>query len=466
MDIESALVGKAIASGDFTDVIGRGIEAEHFADDDIRDVFEWTSDFYTRYRQSPTMTAVREEFPDFKPKLSKNPLGYHIDKFVDHVRERVAVEQVRAYHELLEDPEAIREIEVHALEMARVLSEVVPEPRVHRFGADAMRRHEEYKRRQAEGIEHGIMIGVPTIDKVTLGQQPHELCVYAGYMGTGKTTMQQHHCLSAYLKMRIALFISLEVEAEQILRKFDVMLSNVRYHAMKALELDVGEEEQWTKILERADSEKMEREIYILDDIKNCTPEKVAQRTLRYKPDIVFVDYLEEMRTARINKGMQGWEGIAENARGLKQNARLFKIPVVTATQLNREGGKGEVTLSSVSHQSAGKVADMLIGMKQDEEMYDSNEMELLLLKYRDGQRLTRKPVLLKWDLERGIVKEKGHEERFPMRERPSKAKAHALNVADVTHGRKNPFVPKRKRGDTHKPKKGALSNMRKKAAA
>ena len=447
MDWESALVAKAIASGGLSDVIARGIDAEHFADDDVREVWDWSVDFYTSHRQPPSMSALRDEFPGFKPKLSQDPLGYHIDKFVDHCRERIAIEQVRAYHELLEDPDAINEIEVHALEMARVLAEVVPEPKVHRF-SDGMKRHKEYLRRQAEGEIHGTYIGVPTIDRTTLGQQPHELCIYAGYMGTGKTTGMQHHCLSAYLQKRTSLFISLEVEAEQILRKFDVMMSNVRYHAMKALELDVGEEEQWTAILEQAESDKMERDIIIIDDIKNCTPEKVASNMMRYKPDIVFVDYLEEMRTPRVGKGMQGWEGVQENARGLKQNARVFKIPTVTATQLNREGGKGDVSLNTVSHQAAGKVADMLIGLQQDEEMYDSNEMEYVLLKYRDGSRSTRKPVILRWELERGIIKEKGHEERFPMRKgvKIDRKRGDRLQVANIIRDRENPLSPHKKK--------------------
>lgn len=462
MDIEGALLAKAITSGSLPDVIGRGIEVDHFADEDIADIYDWSCDFYTTYRQPPSMSAVKDEFPSWKPKLDKNPLNWHIDRFVEHCRERIAVEQVRAYHELLEDPAAIREIEVHALEMARVLAEVVPEPKVHRF-SEGMRRHAEYKRRQKEGELHGILMGIPTFDKITLGQQPHELAVYAGYMGTGKTTGMQHHCMSAYLQKKVCLFVSLEVEAEQILRKFDVMMSNIRYHALKALELDVGEEKQWIKILEQAEKDKLERDIIIRDDIKNCTPEKIAAETMRYKPDIVFVDYLEEMRKPRLGSGTQGWEGIAENARGLKQTARVYKIPHVTATQLNRDGGKGDVNLSTVSHQSAGKVADILIGMQQDEEMYDSNEMGLLLLKYRDGQRFSRKPVTMRWDIDRGDIKEKGFEERFPSRKSMKMRdprKEQKLEVANIVHGRPNPFLPKksnaRKRGG-----KGALGNLR-----
>ena len=119
----------------------------------------------------------------------------------------------------------------------------------------------------------------------------------------------------------------------------------------------------------------MQKDIIIVDDIRNCTVDKVAAQQIRYKPDLVVVDYLEEMRTPR---NVQGWEGVAANGRGLKESARVTKTPHITATQLNREG--------ETSYQSAQKIADMLIILippEEDEE--DSKVMKMLMRKYRDG---------------------------------------------------------------------------------
>jgi len=127
---------------------------------------------------------------------------------------------------------------------------------------------------------------------------------------------------------------------------------------------------------------------------------------------------------------------------------------------LNREGGKGEVTLSTVSYQSAGKVADMLIGLRQDDDMSDSNEMELLLLKYRDGQKWTRKPVQLRWELERMNIHEMGHAEWFPMRKQIGASKNRQLNVSEIVHDRKNPWTAKAKIGSSGN-SKGAFAAIR-----
>ena len=388
MDIEKALLTKALTSKDgLPELVARGIEPDHFADEDLADLYDWAVDFMSKHAAPPSMTITREEFGDFKPLLTKDPLTWHIEQFVRRVKERLAVELVRGYHDCLEDPLEIDEIELRALEMARELAEVVPAPKARRF-SEGKARKEEYVRRKKKNILHGIPLGIPTFDNITLGVQPHELVIFGGPPGGGKTTALQYTAMNGYMEDNTVLFVSLEVEAEQILRKFDVMRSKIKYHALKSLALEPEDEEKWTEILERAEEERMHRDIIIIDDIRNCTVDKVAAQQIRYKPDLVIVDYLEEMRTPR---NIAGWEGIAANGRGLKESARVTKTPHITATQLNREG--------ETSYQSAQKIADMLIILiPPEEDDEDSKAMKLLMRKYRDGP--SRKVVNMHWDLD------------------------------------------------------------------
>lgn len=442
MDIERTLVWKAISAGELEVLAARGIEPEHFADEEVKSVYDYSLDFLTFHKQPPSPEVIHEQFPGFKGRITKDPLKYHMERFVDQVKERKATELLRDYFEVLEDKEAVKDIELHALDMAQQLAELVPAPRADRL-SDGLKRKEAYDRRKREGVHPGIYLGIPTYDLLSLGLQPHELLIWAGPPGGGKTTSMQHSGLSAYMQHKIVLFVSLEVEGEQILRKFDTMLSNVRYHALKALELDVGEEKAWIKVLEQAEKDRLERDIIIRDDIKNCTVQKVNLETMRWKPNLVIVDYLEEMSTPR---GIAGWEGVAQNGRGLKQSARVMKIPHITGTQINKDG--------DVAYQSALKIADMLIQLIPDEEMNARSEMKYLMLKYRDGA--SRKPVTMRWHLETGDIGEKGAIDRFPSRGRakkPTKAervKRDKYDVATAIHGKKNPWA-KRDRGDEHK---------------
>lgn len=392
MDVERALLSKAIASGDLPDVVARGIEPDHFADEEYADIYEWSTEFLANHKQPPTMEVTRGEFPGFKPHVTQDPLSYLTERFVLLVKERTAVELVRGYHEALEDPDEIAEIELRALEMATELANTVPTPKAQRV-SEGTQRKQEYERRKKKSVVHGIRLGIPTFDDITLGIQPHELVVWGGPPGGGKTTGIQNTSLHAYLQGVTVLFVSLEVEAEQILRKFDTMLSHVRYKALKGLELRPEEEKRWHKILRQCEKDRVEKDIIIRDDIPNCTVAKIAAEQIRYKPGMVCVDYLEEMR---IPRNIQGWEGVAENGRGLKQLARVTKCPFVTATQLNREG--------ETAYQSAQKIADMLIILNPPEDDEDQDKMLLTMRKYRDGP--SRKQAHMKWDLETMEIEE------------------------------------------------------------
>jgi replicative DNA helicase len=205
-----------------------------------------------------------------------------------------------------------------------------------------------------------------------------------------------------------------------------VMRSNVSYLAMKALAMDAGDERRWTEMLERVEAESSEHDIIIRDDIKNCTVEKVTAETIRHKPRLVVVDYLEEMRS---RKGLSDWESVRENARGLKQQARVTRIPHVTGTQINRDG--------DTAHQSIHKIADAIIQMYPDDD--DEKVMLYRLLKYRDGR--SRAEVLMEWDLDRMVIQQTGHRMQYA----PLGAK---VNNRSNGHRKVNPWSPKTRKSN------------------
>lgn len=446
-DSERGLIGKVIQSGELEKVISRGIELDHFVDEECQEVFDYMLDFWRRHKATPSAKVVRKEFVDFQVEVDRAPLTYFIDEFVLKVKEREAVELVRDFHEALEDPDQINEIELVALEMARKLTEVVPAPRASRF-SEMGQRIEEYDRRKAAGVPPGIMMGIPTIDRETLGVQPHELVTVVAYMGVGKSKLLQHFAYSTYLQGKTAVYVSLEMEAEAILRSIDTMATNFKYHSLKALELDIGDREQWEKLAEQAHKDRHERDIIIRDDIPNCTVDHIAAEVIRHAPDVVIADYMELMRTPS-GVGGSHWERVQYTTQGLKQNARMFRVPHVSAAQLNREGGKGEVNLANVSYQSVGKDSDLLVALSQDEEDEAQQEMNAMLLKNRDGKKTKTK---LRWQLERHVIQEKGMAERFPERgqngrlksskikSRSERQRHRKLQVADETRDEENPW--------------------------
>lgn len=446
-DAERVTLWKSITEGNFLELPAHGFEEEHFIDDECREVYAFLSWFQTRHNATPSAVVVKREFPDFEPALSPDPLSFHLEEFTAVVKKRTAIEQVRNFAESIEDPDEVMEIELRAFEMARTLTELLPAPRAVRF-SDGNRRKAEYDQRKKTGNIRGVYIGVPTIDRNLMGLRPGQLATIVAYMGVGKSIFMAYIAYSAYLQGKTSLIISLEMDADEIMERIDVMATQIKYQALRALELDTADRRRWEQVLERAESEKHERDILIRDDIPNCTVERVNAEMARFNPDVTFVDYLELMSVAR-SGGLSSahWERVNAAGTGLKQVARILRKPIVTAAQLNREGGRDRVTLFNVGHQSIGKHSDIMLGLSQDEDMEGINEMDVVSLKVRAG---ARPRATLRWDLDRMDIGEKGMEDRFPTRIPMSNTMrwrnythTQKLEIARLVAGKVNPWTTK-----------------------
>jgi replicative DNA helicase len=454
-DIESTVLTKAFTTGKLEDLIAKEIEPDHFADELHGEIFEFAQDFFHHHQATPSMEVVSTEFPNFKPKISKDPLSYHLDKFIEVVTYRRAVDLIRGYHEDIDDRSQWADLPLRAMEMARELIDAVPGSQIEKL-SDAQKRRDEYYLRKKQGIEHGILLGIPSFDEVTFGTQPYELVVFGGKPGAGKSTMLVYAAVSAYLRGRTVYLATMENTAEQTIRKIDTMLAEdqIRYSALKSCSLTKKEEEAWDKILERAASERHKHDIYVQGTLKNASVEKIAADQMKYKPDLVVVDYLELMKT---RTKMEGWQSIQENGRGLKQTARLTNVPCYVATQLNRTSG-------DTSYQSAEQIADILINIRGDQEDEADGEMELVMKKNRDGASRIKATMVRKLDTMN--IHEKSFAERFPIRNQsllPRQRKLEQeVEVATIIHGRKNPWS--RQNGQKENPwrkKNGKLSTSR-----
>ena len=450
-DPERVILWKAITEGSFLELPAHGFIEEHFADDECREVYAYLSWFQHRHNATPSAVVVKREFPDFEPALSSDPLSFHMEEFSALVKKRTAIEQVRNFAESIEDPDEVLEIELRAFEMARALTELLPSPRAVRF-SDGNRRKAEYDQRKKTGDIRGIYLGVPTIDRNLMGLRPGQLATIVAYMGTGKSIFMAYIAYSAYLQGKTSLIISLEMDADEIMERIDTMATQIKYQALRALELDTTERRRWEQVLDRAESEKHERDILIRDDIPNCTVERVNAEMARYDPDVTFVDYLELMSVARSGGISAHWEKVNNAGTGLKQVARLLRKPIVTAAQLNREGGRDRVTLLNVAHQSIGKHSDIMLGLSQDDEMEALNEMEVVSLKVRAG---ARPRTTMRWNLDRMDIGEKGIEDRFPVRTPLSNTMrwrnyghTQKLEIARLVAGKVNPWTKIRKGRD------------------
>lgn len=405
MDVERSLLSKALTEGRVADLVAKSVSEDHFSSESLQEAWRWCVWYFQKYGGSPTLEAFRRRHRDFQIAVTGAEFEYLWDEFVKDAKRRKAIELGRDFRDAIDDPSRVADIEVIALEMAMNLAEVVPGTEIHRF-SDMKKRIEEYDRRKEEGEVAGLLTGIKSFDALTNGLQRHEILVVLAFLGIGKSTLMQRIFYEGYLQGATPLMVSLEMGGDALLRRFDVMATQVRYWAMKAMELGSTEREKWERMAERADADRHEREIMIVDNPQGMTAEKILALTYQHKPSLVGVDYLQLMPTPRWMFQMPRHERVQSISRQLKQNAMMTATPIVAAAQANREAGRtGEVTIDRVGESIAiGQDCDVMIGLQQDEEQHAEMEMEAILLKNRDGKRTRTR---LHWDLDHMDIYEK-----------------------------------------------------------
>jgi replicative DNA helicase len=411
MDIERLIVTKLAASGEVDRLISAGVLSTHFASSDCREVYDYMVDHLRKYRGIASHDAVQKKFPKFMWEFTTDTLDYLIDEFISAIKRRETITMLRDLATAVDDPVRVKRLDEEALEMARKLAMFVPSSKAERF-SDMTRRIDDYRRKALTGDAWGIKMNIPTFDRLTFGLQPHEFIAVIGYQGTGKSSLLEYLAFQAYLQDKTTLFISLEMEAEALYRRFDTMALHFNYDHLKGLELTDEEIEHWEKVAETAASHKHERDIIVLDDLGRASVEKVYAEIARYKPDVCMVDYLSLM-SAPTTAG-QGWERIGEITKGLKVNARSLKTPIVAAAQTNRDSAKTGPELDNIAFASSiGMDTDIILGLHQDDEMREADRMEVRMLKNRDGN--TGK-VRMEWNMKNRQFREVSDLDEFRTR--------------------------------------------------
>lgn len=360
-----------------------GIREEHFYDEENREIFIFMTEHFRKYKTSPSLDVVKSAFPGHLFETEQDTLQYLKDEFLKVVKRRYAMIAVHELADAIDDGELVGEIDALFLEKSRELAQIVPVTQLSKF-SDMDKRIMAYE--AGEDNIDGIYMGIPDFDFLTSGIQPHEYVTISGFSGTGKSTLAQWMLFNAYMQGKTPMYISLEMEAKALLRKWDTMAMNFEYQRLKRQRLSDEDMEKWK---ERASIvRESNNDIIILDDVSGCTVDRVYAELTRYQPDILCIDYITLMDTSRSAGGTQMWEKVVTLTRQLKQTSRTLGIPIIGVAQTNRSGYQTGAQLDNIAFsQSIVNDSDIILGLgAPDEESKKNNKMTVRLLKNRDGR--------------------------------------------------------------------------------
>ena len=237
--------------------------------------------------------------------------------------------------------------------------------------------------------EEKIPFDLEYFNKVTKGGLPNKtLNIALAGTGVGKSLFMCHVASSVLLQGRNVLYITMEMAEEKIAERIDANLLNVPIQDLTDLPKKTFE----TKVNKLA--AKTQGTLIIKEyptagahsgHFKALLNELALKKS--FKPDIIFIDYLNICASSRYKSGMSVnsysyIKAIAEELRGLAVEAN---VPIVSATQTTRSGyGSSDVELTDTS-ESFGlpATADLMFALISTEELEQLGQLMVKQLKNR-----------------------------------------------------------------------------------
>jgi len=237
-------------------------------------------------------------------------------------------------------------------------------------------------------IEKRIPFDLEQFNTITKGGlPPKSLNIWMAGTAVGKSMFMCHHAANCLVQNKNVLYITLEMAEERIAERIDANIMDISMDDLYKL----SKKEYISKL--KSSTSGISGKLIVkeyptacanVNHIRNLLSELKIKRG--FVPDIIFVDYLNIMSSARIRSdGANSYsfvKSIAEELRGL---AVEEDVPIVSATQVNRGGfSNSDFGLEDTS-ESWGLPAtvDFMCALISTEELDENGKIMVKQLKNR-----------------------------------------------------------------------------------
>lgn len=261
------------------------------------------------------------------------------------------------------------------------------------IGGDRIRELTELAQEKKEFS--GIPCGFSRIDRHIGGWQDSDLILIAARPSMGKSMLAQRFAVNACNFGHKVLFFSLEMSDRQLYDRELSYLTGIENNTIRKADFDKNE---WEEI-EKAQG-TIEKYPLIIDDTPSLTVAQFKTKTLMYKLEygieVVFVDYLQLMRSPKFEANRNA--EIGNISSNLKAVAKELNIPVIALSQLSRKSedrSNKRPQLSDLRESGQLEQDADIVGFIHRPEHYDLKEsedkissknlIEFIISKHRNG---------------------------------------------------------------------------------
>ena len=398
--IEKTTLSNLISNERYARKVLPFIKETYFGVREEKVVFEEITKFVDKYNKIPTKTTLeielesREDLTDIEHKKvvalieSLNSTDVDFEWLVDTTEKFCKDKAI--YNAIVDGisiidgkdkqrtPEAIPEILTDALGVSFDSSVG------HDYLDDSETRFDYYHK-----VEEKIPFDLEFFNKITKGGLPPKtLNIALAGTGVGKSLFMCHVAANCLSQGKNVLYITLEMAEERIAERIDANLMNISMEDLHDLPKKMFQD-KITNITKKTSGKLIVKEYPTASAHSSHFRGLIKELAIKksFKPDIVFIDYLNICASSRF-KGAQNVnsymyiKAIAEELRGL---AVETNVPFMSATQTTRTGFvSSDVGLEDTS-ESFGlpATADFMFALISNEELDGLNQILVKQLKNR-----------------------------------------------------------------------------------
>jgi replicative DNA helicase len=228
-----------------------------------------------------------------------------------------------------------------------------------------------------------VLSGYPDLDRLLDGFCPPDFTLIAGRPGSGKTALLASIVDNVMRKHKRVAFFSLEMDNKQVAMRLISMRSGVPFSKQRTGKMD---DTEWTRYYAAIEDLSDSGIKLYLNDLPAISPNRIRQELRRIgEVDLVVVDYLQLQRSdiKTDNRVLE----VGYISRSMKEIAKEFCVPVISAAQLSRAGDAraDKVPMLSDLRESGSleQDADNVIFIHRED--MESTSAKIVLAKHRNG---------------------------------------------------------------------------------
>ena len=401
--LEQTILKNLIYNEAFTRKVIPFIRADYFSDDTEKILFKEVFEFTNKYKNLPSHEALVINLTESKTltepqvqsvvrllseikdtKDDKVELAWLTEQTEKFCQDKAIYNAIMESVGILDDKQSKRS----KGEIPKLLSDALGVSFDSNVGHDYMQdsesRYDFYHR-----VESRIKFDLDIFNKITKGGLPLKtLNIALAGTGVGKSLFMCHVAAGCLSQGQNVLYITLEMAEEKIAERIDANLLNVDINELHTISKD--DYERKFDVLKAKTHGKL-----IIKEYPTASASTLHFRALlnelalkkSFKPDIIFVDYLNICASSRIKPGgnVNSYtyiKSIAEELRGLAVENNL---PIVSATQTTRSGYTNSDPGLEDTSESFGlpATADFMFALVTNEELQNLNQILVKQLKNR-----------------------------------------------------------------------------------